>query len=402
VADAVTTLSSLRNILVYLFVRLPWWVIKYTQPWNRPRASWTLKRCLMVKTIKWLLATDIKLPGLSRKIADHRAIRAGNGVNGVWIPAAPELVVGQIKEYASAAHVEPARIPGYWMHKEGLNIAVGQKPSKDEKILYFIHGGGYVAFSAHPSDPTASIPRSLLKLCPTVTRSLSLEYRLTSGPPRGPPQGVFPSALLDAVAGYNYLLNTVGCAPENIIVVGDSAGGNITLSFIRYLIQEPLNLPVPGAILLLSPSCDMSSPRGTPEEVARHSYYSNSECDYLTSPKDPPPSTNAAMDRNWGIKCLMGPLPEEDMYTNPYLSPGSVSLPDISFKGYPKTFIVSGDAELLVDKIRVLQKRMIEQLGENVHYYESKDSVHDFLVFPWHEPERGQTFSRIAAWIARL
>jgi acetyl esterase/lipase len=43
----------------------------------------------------------------------------------------------------------------------------------------------------------------------------------------------FPAALFGV-----YLTGTVGLSPENIIIVGDSAGGNLTLALVRYLVEN--------------------------------------------------------------------------------------------------------------------------------------------------------------------
>jgi hypothetical protein len=81
----------------------------------------------------------------------------------------------------------------------------------------------------------------------------------------------------------------------------------------------------------------------------------------------------------------------------------------LDFKGFPRTFITAGGAELSLDQIRVLKERMANDLGEGngvqegegkVRYYEAKDAVHDYLVFTWHEPEREETFREIAKWVS--
>ena len=46
------------------------------------------------------------------------------------------------------------------------------------------------------------------------------------------------AALIDALAGYNYLVNTVGFHPTRIILEGDSAGGNLALALTRYLLEH--------------------------------------------------------------------------------------------------------------------------------------------------------------------
>jgi acetyl esterase/lipase len=86
---------------------------------------------------------------------------------------------------------------------------------------------------------------------------------------------------------------------------------------------------------------------------------------------------------------------------NRYISPASLHPSmQISFKGFPKTFIMAGGAEILLDQIKTLKDRMVKDLGEsNVTYFEAKDGVHDYLAFKWHEPERGETLEAIAKWV---
>ncbi|KAG0699435.1 hypothetical protein DFH29DRAFT_781653, partial [Suillus ampliporus] len=67
----------------------------------------------------------------------------------------------------------------------------------------------------------------------------------------------FPAQLVDALSGLYYLTQTLGFAAENIIVVGDSAGGHLAITLCRYLICESFPLfPVPRGTILLAPSCD--------------------------------------------------------------------------------------------------------------------------------------------------
>ncbi len=146
---------------------------------------------------------------------------------------------------------------------------MGEKPQlasglshKGEKVLLFLHGGGYVILSAHPDSSTSQIPRSIIAHCANasanVNRSFNLEYRLSTHDPK-PRENPFPAALLDALAGYAYLIDEVGFEPADIIVVGDSAGGNLALALVRYLIEEDTKLAPPGALILLSPWADMGN-----------------------------------------------------------------------------------------------------------------------------------------------
>ena len=45
-------------------------------------------------------------------------------------------------------------------------------------------------------------------------------------------------------------------------------------------------------------------------------------------------------------------------------------------------------AEMLVDQINTLVERTRRDLCEKVCYYEAQDAVHDFILFPFCEPER--------------
>jgi len=71
---------------------------------------------------------------------------------------------------------------------------------------------------------------------PGTTCSIS-EYRLASTKPL-PNAHPFPTQLLDALAGYNYLVNVGGFEPKNIIVAGNSAGSNLAHALTQYLVEH--------------------------------------------------------------------------------------------------------------------------------------------------------------------
>jgi acetyl esterase/lipase len=85
----------------------------------------------------------------------------------------------------------------------------------------------------------------------------------------------FPAPLLDALAGYIYLTQTLGFSAENITLIGESAGAHLCLILSQHLAD--LSLPQPGCMVLIAPWSDFtmnpSDPRGT--------YISNSKYDFL-------------------------------------------------------------------------------------------------------------------------
>ncbi|THG96271.1 hypothetical protein EW145_g7807, partial [Phellinidium pouzarii] len=201
-------MESIQRAVTYvllssLLIRLPWWTVLNLTPAQRPRRSWTIQKCLYVKFLRFLLSSKgrDRMKHI-RVLPTHLALQLDKGVEGVYVDGVPELLAGKVKEWAAKANVEATRIPGYWIHKKGENIIMGQKPYENEKVAYFLHGGAYMHLSAHPNQATSAIPRGLLRFCPSIKRSFAIEYRLSSIPPE-PTAGQFPAALIDAIAGYN-------------------------------------------------------------------------------------------------------------------------------------------------------------------------------------------------------
>jgi acetyl esterase/lipase len=331
-------------------------------------------------------------PGGIFVFPNHLAISDRPGIKGVWVEAAPLLITGDVALWASIANVEPIRIPGYWIDKPGSDIPIGQKPLPGEKVLYSLHGGAYTLLSAHPTDSVAVIIRNIIRHCQPVQRAFALEYRLSSTDPL-PNANPFPAALIDAVAGYDYLINIVGFDPSDVIIEGDSAGGNLALALTRYLVEycDRPEIPAPpGGLILVSPWTDLSNSHNPP-----NSSLTTSSADYLID--------QHSMRGLWSRQAFVGPHGLGAACFNRYISPASLRI-TASFKGFPRTFIVTGNAEKLYDSIATLKNKMVADMGEGdeegqITYYEGPDAVHDYIAFPWHEPERTDTLRAIAKWI---
>lgn len=321
----------------------------------------------------------------------HRALEEGPGIKGLWVEPVPELILGDIKAFAEAANVHPIRIPGYWLDRKGLDTPIGEAPTPGEKVIYALHGGGYIWGSASWKDDTGFIWRGLMKHCTSFRRSFAIEYRISRGPPYET-EGIFPSALIDALAGYNYLINVVGFRPEDVVFVGDSAGGNLALALTRYLVEyKPASLSPPGSLILLSPWADMSNSHYAP----------GTSDDYSTF--DIVPSFLTSPSTAWATKSFLGPHGMQAAERSRYISPACrlATLEEVSFKGFPRTYITAGEAETFLDQIRTLKQRMVNDMGEElVVYEEKKDGIHDHVAFPFWEPERTETLKNIAAWVA--
>jgi acetyl esterase/lipase len=322
---------------------------------------------------------------------NHLAITEGTGVKGAWVEAAPHLIIGEVASWASVANVEPTRIPGYWYDAPGADIPIGHKPMPGEKVILCLHGGGYTQLSAHPSDSAAAIIRNIIQYCQPVQRAFALEYRLSSTDPL-PSANPFPAALIDAIAGYNYLVNAVGFDPSNIIVEGDSAGGNLTLALTRYLVvhRDRPDIPAPpGGLILISPWADLSNSHDGPNS----SLTTNANADHFFDMN--------TMLGLWSRQSFVGPHGLDAATSNQYISPASKSL-TTSFKGFPRTFISVGGTEALYDSIVTLKDRMVADMGDGegqVTYYEAPEAAHNYVGLPWFEPERTETLQAIGKWL---
>ena len=111
------------------------------------------------------------------------------------------------------------------------------------KYILYIHGGAFCL-------NRISTYRGLLYKIAKKTNSviLSVNYRRA-------PEFKYPIPLNDCICAYLYLLKIVKKS-NKIILAGDSAGGNLVISLIAYLIKN--NIQLPSKCILISPWTDLT------------------------------------------------------------------------------------------------------------------------------------------------
>ncbi|KAJ1308505.1 hypothetical protein OPQ81_004209 [Rhizoctonia solani] len=384
-----------RRALVLL--KIPFWTALYFVGVNKPRPSWTLKKTLVLNAIRDVIDAPSRTGNTrGRDYTKEVAAKDCQDACFIWVDGVPpELTVGEIKRLAQVCGAQPVRIPAYGFGKWGS----ARDPARDgEKIILNLHGGAYIAGTAHPEDPTANIPRGYLKY--GISRVLSIDYRLSSTHPY-PTVAPFPTALLDALAGYIYLTRALGFKPQNVIVSGDSAGANLALALARYLRDSPeLGLGMPGGLVLISPWTD---PVGTYVGTLTSDSPAivNAGSDYLPAPGT---ETDVNSRHSYALRALIGPISVKDAGRNAYITPASLHLTASGlFKDLPPSYIVAGGAEVLLEQIRILHSRMEEDMPKGtVVYDEVTDAIHDFVAFTVWEPERSETLGKIMDWVHTL
>ncbi|KAF2768763.1 alpha/beta-hydrolase [Teratosphaeria nubilosa] len=115
------------------------------------------------------------------------------------------------------------------------------------KRIYYFNGGGWQMPAS--SEHWALCHEFAIKI-PNSTVSI-VSYPLA-------PHSPAPVAIPQLLKMYHTLLREAETADEDVILAGDSAGGNIVLCLtIGALMEDPTNAPVPKALMCISPSTDL-------------------------------------------------------------------------------------------------------------------------------------------------
>lgn len=128
----------------------------------------------------------------------------------------------------------------------------------DRPVILYLHGG---AFCVHLPNAYRSLCRKLSKVCDADI--IMPDYRLA-------PKHKFPAGLNDCVVAYEHLLDS-GVKPEQIAIMGDSAGGNFTFATMAEIIRK--QLPMPSCAVALSPIVDMNAETDSAQNNADTEFY---------------------------------------------------------------------------------------------------------------------------------
>ncbi|HMB60959.1 MAG TPA: alpha/beta hydrolase [Xanthomonadales bacterium] len=221
------------------------------------------------------------------------------------------------RDIVVSGHVSAADaggVPAEWV------CAEGSRP--DRRILY-IHGGAYIAGS-----PLSH--RNITHRFSEITGAsvLSIDYRLM-------PENRRKDGILDCRKAYRWILQNGPDGPgatSYLVIAGDSAGGNLTLSLSAWVRDEKMRLP--DAVVALSPSVDgtFSSP----------SIRRNVKTDIMLGPLFSILLKVPAWQRRW-----LYLLESRFRPNNPVVSP---IFGDLS--GLSPTLIQVSEAEMLLDDAR--------------------------------------------------
>lgn len=183
-------------------------------------------------------------------------------------------------------------------------------------VILYCHGGGYTSGSFRYAR---SITNKLASS--TSMDVLSFDYRLA-------PENPYPAALEDAMNVWDHLMYH-GYGARDIIIAGDSAGGNLALALTLKLKEQGRLLP--RGLVLFSPWTDLT--------MSGKSHKEKAELDPILSAE-------------YLQRCRESYAPEMEL-KNPLISPVFGD-----FTGFPPTYIQVGTNEILLSDSTKLQRQL--------------------------------------------
>ncbi|MDR1796400.1 MAG: alpha/beta hydrolase [Clostridiales Family XIII bacterium] len=225
----------------------------------------------------------------------------------------------------------------------------GQPPGP--RILFYVHGGGFVRGNGKYCRLNA---RTFLRKLGFP--SVACEYRTA-------PESRWPAALDDVHAAYRYLTGERGYAPSDIILAGESAGGNLAPALLARL--KRLGQALPPALILFSPAADLTM-------------------------RGPSLAANVGKDR-----FFPGGLGSAEYYCDPAEWKNPEASPYYAdFAGFPDTYLAADDTEVLCSDTLAMAARM-HAAGVRVKAHLYHGLIHGFPLEVPDVPESDEVYREI-------
>ncbi|KAI0527768.1 alpha/beta hydrolase fold-3 domain-containing protein [Xylaria bambusicola] len=219
-----------------IVLQLPYFAVRAAVPALRPHPEWSAKQTFMTCLVYRLL-------DLTSRVGIKETINLEPRKEGrrfqIVKPAEPEYYSGIL----ASGDIKPETIGGTWFP----DVPKGDAASTT--IFLYFHGGAFIQGDGRNATCGLIVKKLLEK--GGADAVFSVQYRLSGHGGQNP----FPAALQDALSSYLYLLNNLHVPGNQIVLAGDSAGGNLAMALLLYLrnFGAATHVPAPKCAVLLSP-----------------------------------------------------------------------------------------------------------------------------------------------------
>jgi monoterpene epsilon-lactone hydrolase len=224
-----------------------------------------------------------------------------------------------------------------------------------KRAILYLHGGGFYSGSLRTHRALAA---TLAKAASADV--LLVDYRLA-------PEYVYPTQIQDALTAYRWLLES-GYRNDNIVIVGESVGGNLAIE--TTLRQIDAKGPLPAAVVAVSPVTDLAATGASMTDKA---------------PLDPLLSKAQ-------IELLRKAYLGERSPTDPKASPLYADM-----TGFPPLLLQVGSREVLLDDTQRLAEKA-RKAGVDVTTEVWPGMIHQWQLFPFWVDDARRSNQRIAEY----
>ncbi|MEU1525542.1 alpha/beta hydrolase [Nocardia rhamnosiphila] len=238
----------------------------------------------------------------------------------------------------------------------GLRATLYRPAAPSNALVLFLHGGGFVLSSRQDYD----VPVRLIADDAGVN-VLSVEYGLA-------PESPFPGPVDDAVTAWRFAVEHCaqwGIDPARIVLLGDSAGGNLCAVLADIVAGEEIR---PFLQVLMYPVVDAVGRYASRMEFAGSTALSAKQIDWLTDMYLP--------DRVDGLDPRVSPMLAEDL------------------SGAPPTLITVAGFDPLRDEALAYAAR-IEEAGVPVRVFRESGLVHGYVSMTRISPTARAALERV-------
>ena len=239
--------------------------------------------------------------------------------------------------------------------KDGIYYVARDKKNRSNKKVLFIHGGGFI-LEAMPLH---------WRLCQRLARDTGCEIIFPQYPMV--PESNAKECHIMLMEVYRELMKN--SRPEDVTIIGDSAGGTLSLSLSMLAIEK--GLPVANEIILISPGFIIG--KMSEKERRRADYIQEQDCIIGHFPVD-------KVSELW-----LG-----DLDVNNYRADATKG----SISGLPHITMFSGTHDIMNIPARRFAAKMKRE-GHPYSYYEKKQGAHDYALLKKSRKEYEIILSRI-------